>query len=222
MTLEVFWFSGSAQSWRVLLTLEIKGVPYESRLLQAMQGEHKSPEHLALNPRGKVPVLRDGDFVMAESLAIMRYIEEKHPEPALFGGTREETARIAEAISEVECYFMPGFLGLVVPIVTGQVEGKTAELEAIAAALAPEIDRMERRVARDGWLALDRLSAADVATYPIFQALLRLTRSAAVEGVRFDLEPFEQRRPALADWIARIAALPGHERTYPPHWREAA
>lgn len=222
MTLEVFWFSGSAQSWRVLLTLELKGVAYESRLLQASQGEHKAPDYLALNPRGKVPSLRDGDFVMSESLGIMRYIEARHPEPPLFGTTPEEKARIAEAISEGECYFMPAFLALVVPIVTGGLPERGAEVTAAVEAMLPELDRMERRVACDGWLATDALTAADVATYPVMRALLRLARSDDAKALTDGLEPFEQARPALADWIERIAALPGHDRTYPPHWREAA
>jgi glutathione S-transferase/maleylpyruvate isomerase len=51
--LEIFWFSGSPFSWRVLLTLEVKGLGYTSRLLEASKDEHKAPHYLRLNPRGK-------------------------------------------------------------------------------------------------------------------------------------------------------------------------
>ena len=67
MALEFYWGSGSPYSWRVLLALEYKGVPYESHVLQFSKQEHKSPQMLRMNPRGRVPVLRDGDFVVSTS-----------------------------------------------------------------------------------------------------------------------------------------------------------
>ena len=41
---EIYWISGSPFSWRVLLTAEVKGIPYEGKLLEASKGEHKTPE----------------------------------------------------------------------------------------------------------------------------------------------------------------------------------
>src|SRR5215813_8198463 len=81
--LEIYWGSGSPFAWRVLLAAELKRIPYESRLLEFSKGDLKTPEFLALNPRGKVPVIRDGDVVLAESLAIIAYLERKHPDRAL-------------------------------------------------------------------------------------------------------------------------------------------
>jgi glutathione S-transferase len=56
MALEIFWGSGSPFSWRVLLGAEIKGLVYESRLLDFSKGHLKAPEFLQMNPRGRVPV----------------------------------------------------------------------------------------------------------------------------------------------------------------------
>ena len=58
MAIDVYWGSGSPYSWRVLLALEYKRLPYTSHVLQSSKQEHKSPQMLALNWRGKVPVLR--------------------------------------------------------------------------------------------------------------------------------------------------------------------
>jgi hypothetical protein len=80
MALEVYWASGSPFAWRVLLTLEAKRLPYQSKLLTFSKGEHKSPEYLAMNPRGKVPTLKDGDFAIYESLAIMAYLDRAYPD----------------------------------------------------------------------------------------------------------------------------------------------
>ena len=99
--LEVFWGSGSQPAWAVLLTLEVKRVPYTSRLLSFSAGEHKTPEFLRLNPRHKVPVLKDGEFVLNESQAIMAYLDRKFPEPPLFGRDAAETGLIWRAICVV-------------------------------------------------------------------------------------------------------------------------
>jgi glutathione S-transferase len=86
---EIYWISGSPFSWRVLLTAEVKGIPYEGKLLEASKGEHKTLEFLAINPLGRVPAIRDGNFTLHESLAIMVYLDRKYPNPPLFGRTPE-------------------------------------------------------------------------------------------------------------------------------------
>jgi hypothetical protein len=91
MAIELYWGSGSPFAWRVMLTLEVKGLLYESKLLEFSKGDHKTPPILQLNPRGKVPTLKDGDFVVYESLAIMSYLDRKYPATPLFGTTAEET-----------------------------------------------------------------------------------------------------------------------------------
>jgi len=105
--MEIYWISGSPFAWRVLLTAEVKGIPYEGKLLEASKGELKTPEFLAINPLGRVPAIRDGNFTLHESLAIMVYLDRKHPNPPLFGRTAEEAGRIFELISEFISDFWP-------------------------------------------------------------------------------------------------------------------
>ena len=100
--LELFWGSGSPFVWRVMLTLEAKGLQYQSTLLEFSKGEHKSASYLQLNPRGKVPTLKDGDYALYESLAIMAYLERKFPQPPLLGMTPAETGMIWRFISECD------------------------------------------------------------------------------------------------------------------------
>ena len=104
---EIYWISGSPFAWRVLLTAEVKGIPYEGKLLEASKGELKTPEFLAINPLGRVPTICDGNFTLHESLAIMVYLDRKHPNPPLFGRTAEEAGRIFERISEFISDFWP-------------------------------------------------------------------------------------------------------------------
>lgn len=68
------------RSIRVRWTLQELGVPFESEIVRVSDGENQSPEFLAVNPAGKLPALVDGDFVLTESTAIVRYLAEKYPE----------------------------------------------------------------------------------------------------------------------------------------------
>jgi glutathione S-transferase len=221
MTIEVIWGSGSPFAWRVLLTLEVKGLSYESRLIQFSRGDHRSPEHLALNPRGKVPVLRDGDYVLSESLAIMAYLDRRQPEPPIFGGSAEETGLVWKAISEFQSYVAPLAERILVPAF-GIRPIDVADLQAAAGELHGELGRLEEAASTRGWLALERLSAADLAVYPFVEVLLRAAGKEAVRPLGLGFLPLAESYPALEDWRQRIAALPGYARTYPPHWREAA
>ena len=104
MTIELYWGSGSPYSWRVQLALEYKRLPYESHQLQFSKQEHKSPQMLRMNPRGRVPVLKDGGFIVFESLACLLYLDRRYPEPPLFGRTPEEAGTIMRVICEYQAY----------------------------------------------------------------------------------------------------------------------
>jgi glutathione S-transferase len=104
MAIEIYWGSGSPYSWRVLLALEYKRLAYESHLLQFSKQEHKSPRMLRMNPRGRVPVLKDGDYVVFESLACLLYLDRKYPEYPLFGTSAEEAGTIMRVICEYQAY----------------------------------------------------------------------------------------------------------------------
>jgi glutathione S-transferase len=93
--------SGSPFSWRVLLGAEIKGLAYESRLLEFSKGHMKTPEFLQMNPRGKVPVIRDDGFVLFESLPIPEYFEGKPSDVPLFGDGERDGARIRQVITSL-------------------------------------------------------------------------------------------------------------------------
>ena len=62
----------------VLWSLEEVGEPYELKYVDIMKGQQKSPEHLALNPMGKIPVLVDGEAVVTESAAIALYLADRY------------------------------------------------------------------------------------------------------------------------------------------------
>lgn len=62
----------------VIWMLEEVGVPYDVRFVDLMKGAHKTPEMLALNPMGKLPILTDGEAVITESAAIGLYLADRY------------------------------------------------------------------------------------------------------------------------------------------------
>ena len=79
MSIVLYYGSGSPYAWRVQLALEHKALPYERKVLSFSAGDTRKPEFLALNPRHRVPVIVDGDFVLYESNAIVEYLDEAYP-----------------------------------------------------------------------------------------------------------------------------------------------
>jgi glutathione S-transferase len=219
MAMELYWGSGSPFSWRVMLTLELKRLPYESKLLEFSKEDHKSPGYLRLNPRGKVPTLKDGDFTLYESLAIMAYLDRKYPDPPIFGRTPQETGQIWRSISETESYLaLPG-TKLVIPIFFGKGLERTDEIQAAAAEIREELKRADTALADSQWLVGSQVSAADIALFPLIQLILRAASKDAAKPLNLGLLPLAPSYPNVAAWVKRVEAIPGYEKTYPPHWK---
>ena len=219
MALKIYWGSGSPFAWRVMLTLEVKRLPYESRLLEFSKEEHKSPGYLKLNPRGKVPTLKDGDFALYESLAIMSYLDRKYPDPPIFGTTPQETGLIWREISETDSYLGDPGTKIVRPVFFGKGLEKTEEIQEAATTIRRELKRIDTTLANSAWLVGAEISAADIALFPLIQILLRAASKEAAKPLNLGFSPLAQSYPNIAAWVKRLEGLPGYERTYPPHWK---
>ncbi|MEX0805321.1 MAG: glutathione S-transferase family protein [Candidatus Binatia bacterium] len=219
MALELYWGSGSPFAWRVMLTLEVKGLEYESKLLEFSRGDHKAADFLKLNPRGKVPVLKDGGFMLNESLAIMAYLDCKHPDPPLFGTSPQETGLIWRAISETESYLIDAGNKLIRPIFFGKGLEKTDEIQEAARSIRQELKHIDAELADSTWLVGEQISAADICLFPLVQIISRAAGKDAAKPLNLELLPMAENFPKVTAWVKRIEALPGYERTYPPHWR---
>jgi glutathione S-transferase len=220
MALEFYWGSGSPYSWRVLLALELKGVPYESHVLQFSQQEHKSPQMLRMNPRGRVPVLKDGDFVVFESLACLLYLDRKYPEAPLFGTTPEEAGTIMRVICEYQAYAENYVTQIVSAVFLDTLDENMEEVTRAMQLVAGEARTIEGRLSKSDWLVGEQVSAADIVVFPSIMLLLRAMEKREAGELRSRFVPMDVTYPAIARWIKRVEALPGYDRTYPPHWRD--
>jgi glutathione S-transferase len=219
MAIEVFWGSGSPYAWRVLLALEHKRLPYVSHLLQFSKQEHKSPHMLALNPRGRVPVLKDGDYVCFESVAILYYLDLKYPQPPIFGHSPEEAGTIMRVICEYQAYIEPHANTICRSIFAGKDDLERDEITAAMHAVASEARTIEGRLSKSDWIVGDTYSAVDMVIFPGIQLVKRALEKPQARALSSRFMPIEVNYPALGRWLARVAAQPGYQRTYPPHWR---
>lgn len=83
--MKLYSYYRSVSAYRVRLALAIKGLAYDYIPVHLVKngGEQYTPEYKSLNPQAMVPTLQDGDLTITQSLAIIAYLDEKHPEPAL-------------------------------------------------------------------------------------------------------------------------------------------
>ena len=221
MAIEIFYVSGSPFSWRVLLTAEIKGIAYQPKLLSLSKHEHRTPEFLRLNPRGRTPLLRDGDFVVTESLAMMVYLDSLSGTNPLFGSEPKETARIWEAVSQIVFDLEKAGLQFAEPVLFGSPSAGSAEpMKKGAEKLGGELKLLEERLARHSFLVGNAVTAADIAAFPLVMFMARAAGKDMARDLDLGILPLARHFPGIAGWIKRFEAMPFYDKVYPPHWRE--
>jgi len=115
---------------RVRIFAAEKGIDLSSKEVSIPKREQKAPEYVAKNPRGQTPILElDDGTVIAESVAIMRYLEAEQPDPPLFGTTAREIAEIEMWNRRVEMILMPAIAAVWVHThpFTAALPGRNAE-----------------------------------------------------------------------------------------------
>jgi glutathione S-transferase len=215
MALTFFHGHGSPYSWRVWLALEHLGLPYELKVISFSDKDQLKPEFVALNPRHQVPTIVHEGFALWESLAILEYLDEIAGGHRLFPGTAQERARLWRLAREDEEHLDGKGLTPIYDELYKKPEGVApdeARLEAARAKLREELDYFGREL-RGAFLAGDAPSAADFVMYPDIAYVKRI----ALKKPQSKLEGILP--PPIAQWAARIEALPYFGKTFPPHWR---
>jgi len=105
--MELYTFFRSSAAFRVRIALNLKGLAYTARPVHLRKGEHRDPAYLAHNPQGLLPTLVVDGHPLTQSLAILEYLEERHPEPPLLPGDALGRARVRALADLVACEIHP-------------------------------------------------------------------------------------------------------------------
>lgn len=107
--MKLYSYFRSSASYRVRIALNLKNLPYDYAPVHMLRdgGEQLKPEYRKLNPDAVVPTFIDGDNVLQQSLAIIEYLEETHPEPPLLPKTPADRAYVRSVALQITCEIHP-------------------------------------------------------------------------------------------------------------------
>jgi maleylpyruvate isomerase len=97
----------SSAAFRVRIALNIKGLAADRRYIHLRKGDQRKPEYLAENPQGLVPTLVVGERRLTQSMAIVEYLEERHPLPPLLPQGPEDRAWVRSIALAIACDIHP-------------------------------------------------------------------------------------------------------------------
>lgn len=186
----------SGNCYKVALILELTGTAYQWKETDVLRGETRSAKFLAINPNGKVPLLRlpDGSW-LAESNAMLIHLAEDTgylPDDGL------QRARVFQWLFFEQYSHEPYIAVARFLLRFSQPQPPDQQrVEALQERGLQALGVMETMLARQPFIATDQYSIADIALYAYTHV--------AHEG-GFDLQGF----PSVRRWLARVAAQPGH------------
>lgn len=198
----------SPPSWMIQLALHEKDLEHRVVELDFAAGEHRTPEMLARNPRGTIPVLTEGSRTLYETFAILEYLEAAYPHPALMPEDLDARAialTCFHASSNLKTTGMQLFAYLM-----RNPEPDPARLDDMKARLHAELAHWERHLTSlaSPFLAGDALTLADLSVYAYLATAQYLGLSLSPES-------------ALAAFVERMRARQSVNHTWPVLWRES-
>lgn len=186
---------------RVLALLDEAGIPFENRHVSLDEGEHMSPDYLAVNPNHQVPTLVDGDLVIHESNAILRYLCDKHELDTWYPRDIATRAAADQWLDWTQTRLGPATFFVVVNTVFAGDAGDPKAVETGHALLADLLPVLNDALATNTYLTGDTPTIADIA------AASNITHLALA-----DAAPEHEH---IVAWVRRICRLPGFQKTLP-------
>ncbi len=191
--------------WRVQIALHEKGVTYET-IKTNLYTQPATPEFLQLNPFAQIPVLDDGGFVIAESIAILEYLEEKFPTPPLLPSNLEHRATARKLMCWGTDYWPIAWKKWMAPRLPG-ARSDTWTQTSVAegrSEICHHLDVLETQLEGRDWL-VDEYSLADICYAPFVLVLDRVDLGAEVNT-----------RPAVSRWVDLLLQRPAITETMMP------
>jgi maleylacetoacetate isomerase len=105
--MELYNYFRSSASFRVRIALALKGLPYDYKPVHLAKNEQFKESYAAVSASRLVPLLVDGEHSLTQSMAIIEYLDETHPQPALLPGSAVDRARIRALAQDIACEIHP-------------------------------------------------------------------------------------------------------------------
>lgn len=202
---------GPAEStyvWSVRLALAEKGAAHE--LVEVGFGAHREEPHLSRHPFGKVPAFEHDGFMLYETQAILRYIDEGFMTAALQPTDLHQFSRMNQIIGIVDAYAHPSIgMAILFNRMLAPRLGMAADEAAVEAALPQAglcLSEVARLMGAEPYLAGERVSLADLAVIPLFYYFNRLPEGEAAFA----------ENPTLTPWMRRMEERQSFQVTKPP------
>lgn len=192
----------SQHARRVISLLEEARLQYELKQVSFEDGEHVSPAYLKLNPNHQVPVLVDGDIVLYESNAILRYLCVKHQLTDWLPPDLAARAKTEQWLDWAQSQMSPAVIGIVFNKVFMKEKGDKAAIKRGEEKLAELSPILSAALENSDFLAGPAPTIADLAVGSNVTQL-GLADAAPTSG-------------PIADWYARVAEIPGFRHALPP------
>jgi glutathione S-transferase len=192
MTIKLYDNPVSGHAHRVRLFLSLLGLEYETAIINMKEGEHKTPDYLALSPLGQVPTLVDDDTVITDSCAALVYLAKKYGDMHWLPEDPAGAARIQRWLSTASGELYRG------PVIARAIElfGGDDDYDAAVQWSDRLLPWMQMELSDHTWLAADHATIADIAMY----SYLRV----ADEG-GLDISDY----PDIERWLRDVEALDG-------------
>jgi glutathione S-transferase len=205
MTIEIYAFPPSPRAFKVMAVANHLGLDWTLRMVDLVKGDQRAPEYAALNPNMRMPTLKDGDYVLWESAAILQYLAGKKPESGLLPTDEAGRLNVTRWQFWDASHWDPACAVYVFENIVKAVVLKSGEPDQAALAKGAELFNraakvLDDQLKRNKYVAGDRLTLADFA----IAAPLNYTEMA-----RLPLTPYAE----ITRWYGAVRALPAWQKT---------
>ncbi len=191
----------ASRAFRSLWMAKELGLEYDLDPVGHQNGESRTEAFRKINPNGQIPAIRDGDFVLWESLAINLYLAKKHGGPLAPAGLEMEMLAVQWsmwALTAVEHHAVCLLMDFVGP----EEDRDPEERDRAKAALAKPLGVLDGVLGERPWLVGDNFSVADMNVASVMRALIR---------VGYDLAPYPKLDAWLDNCLGRPAAVEANQ-----------
>lgn len=216
----IYWISGSGPCWKILLIMEHFKIPYKSCRIDNSKKEQKSEEYLKINPRGQVPLWEDDGIVIAQSNAILHFIDKKYLDQQLFGKDINDNATTIMFCENLAEFTEAALQKFIRPVFRNKVQENSENMNSIIQRCYEELLIIEKQCKEGEWLNGAQINISDFSFLPIWERFIRAVKKLGLSEFNISMEQIITLLPKLNKWHERIVQIEGFNQAYPPHWKE--